>query len=242
MATSEIMNLAADALAENDLDALVQRSSIKSGETIFEVTRTPFGAVRLGIAGDTALITALQELQTKTVNAIGRDVLSEANEIVNQEILSRVPVRTGKLKAGIGKTAGKRSRNRISNVVYMPLRKDLGIDAKDPYYYPAALEFGRRARRPTSKRRRSRVRDLLDKKVWEGKPFMRPGYDAAEPHVIAFIQKHLPERIIRAWQSGVGSSAASEAAKLRRKMEAMEIRQSNATQFAGRRARIELSP
>lgn len=198
---SETMRLAEQSIAGGVDAPMPSRSPVSSGAT-FELAATPAGSVRLSISGDTEFINALKQLHVRTLNAIGRDVLSEANEIVTQEILSRVPVRSGKLKAGIGKTSGRRQKNRISNVVYMPVREDLGIDAKDPYYYPAVLEFGRRARRSGKfRRRRSRLRDLLDQKVWQGKPFMRPGYDAAEPQVISFIQTELPKRLVAAWQN-----------------------------------------
>lgn len=100
------------------------------------------GMIDISILGDKKLTASFNKLALKTQKKFTRKALRAGAKVVQQEYKARVPVDTGRLKRGIKVRAGKRSRRGISINIETPTRDKLGIEADDPYYYPAIIEYG----------------------------------------------------------------------------------------------------
>lgn len=76
----------------------------------------------------------------KALRAGARQVLGYAQDAA--------PVLTGALKRALKVTTAKRSRNSVAYFVYLPRRRDLGIDPADRWYYPGIVVGGHRYAKP----------------------------------------------------------------------------------------------
>jgi len=75
-----------------------------------------------------------------------RDATKEAMEPVAKLARSRAPVHFGRLKASIKVATLSRKSGAQGAQVRTGTRKQLRIDQKTPYYYPASIEYGTRDR------------------------------------------------------------------------------------------------
>ena len=148
-------------------------------------------ARRVTVTGMDAYIRKMQELPTKLRNKIARDASIAAAQIIRQSVLAMTPVRTGKLKAGI-KIRAARVRRGVGRLVLLPDRNTLGIDAKDPYFWPAAVEYGHASpgfgvfNAITKKRRRRTGLKHIPARL-----FLRAGFDAVEQQAGNALMRHL---------------------------------------------------
>lgn len=148
-------------------------------------------ARRITVTGMDAYIRKMQELPNKLRNKIARDASIAAAQIIRQSVLAMTPVRTGKLKAGI-KIRAARVRRGVGRLVLLPDRNTLGIDLKDPYFWPAAVEYGHASPgfgvfNAITKKRRRRT----GLKHIPARSFLRAGFDAVEKQAGAALMRHL---------------------------------------------------
>jgi len=152
------------------------------------------------LAGADELIKKMNELSDKgIISAVRRGMKSSIPDMYFQ-VVSRVPVDTGELKSKM-ETYGPKINKRkgfIHGGVQTPSRQALGIDPKDPNYWPAALEYGSKAH--TIKRRGKGVLGFVMRKSVNhpGQPpvaFLRNGMEASkndfESNTIREINKEL---------------------------------------------------
>ncbi len=110
--------------------------------------------VDIKMLGDKALIRTLQQFGPKVQRTIVRAELKKSAKRIRIALIQAfsghpVGVDTGKLLVGMAQSPIRplaqywgRGTNRIGFGIKMPERDQLGIDPKDPYYYPAVLEYG----------------------------------------------------------------------------------------------------
>lgn len=133
----------------------------------------------------------LARLLTSLPKAMEEEIVKEAcdagAEVVLASIQSRTPVRTGKLREKLRIVPARaRYRGLISALVTTPTRAELGVSKDDPYYWPAALEYGH-------------SRKLADGRIKSTKafPFMRDGFDAAENQAADTVRRKVEEGVDR---------------------------------------------
>ncbi len=129
--------------------------------------------IEISIGGGRELARAMRELPRVAGTRVVRKAITKAMRPVRREVLARTPVLTGALKRGIKTRAFKAARRSfiIGRVLLFPTREDLGIAADDPYYYPAAVEYGH---------------DSV-----EGVNFLRGGFDAAEGEALQILTREI---------------------------------------------------
>lgn len=102
--------------------------------------------VDISLAGDKEVIKNLKRLKITLQKKITRKALRAAAKPVLALAKTRVPRVTGERTDIIRKKlkirALKRARGAIGVIIQAPTRIDLGIEATDRYYYPAAIELG----------------------------------------------------------------------------------------------------
>lgn len=97
--------------------------------------------------------------------------LTDAAAIVEAEMKRLAPVETGNMRDKIHTTKPAIKPNEASIRVQTGRREEMGIDPNDPYYYPAAVEFGTDTQEP--------------------RPFVRPAIDNKKNEVQAVIAEKL---------------------------------------------------
>jgi HK97 gp10 family phage protein len=127
----------------------------------------------MSLIGGNELIRKLNSLERKARNQIVRKAMRSGAKITQTKIKELVPVRTGALKRTIRVRVpkGKKRRNTYRIGVETGTREQLGIDPADPYYYPAAVEFGHPKAPPHS--------------------YMRKGLRMARDKVIRFVSGNI---------------------------------------------------
>lgn len=97
----------------------------------------------LKIKGGKRLARKIEKLEKKVGNKVMRDSVKESMEPVAAEAKRLAPIRSGRLRRSI-RVASSSRRGKINGLVRTGTRKQLKIPASDPYYYPAAHEYGTR--------------------------------------------------------------------------------------------------
>lgn len=102
-------------------------------------------AIDISLLGAKELENALKKLPDIVQKRIVRSSLLKVAKRVHKETLARVPVDTGRLKAGLAAENKPVLQKRQNAVVYYlnpPTRAFLGIAPDYEWYYPWSLEFG----------------------------------------------------------------------------------------------------
>jgi len=119
--------------------------------------------VSMDVLGIDDLQRKLTELGTRTANGVFRRALNASGKRIADAVISRATIDTGRLVEGINMAPLRARRGRVGVLIRTGSRADLGISATDPYYYPAAVEYGHAT--PGGKR-------------VPPHPFVRPAFDA----------------------------------------------------------------
>lgn len=93
------------------------------------------------ILGSRRLQKKLNKLERRVQGRIMREAAKDAMKPVVQVAKQRAPVETGKTQKYI-KAAAYSSRNGVGAMVRTGTRRQMGIEPDDPFYYPAAHEYG----------------------------------------------------------------------------------------------------
>lgn len=129
------------------------------------------------IEGTEQILRRMKGLPLKIENKIVRGAAVRGARQILATAKGLVPVLTGALKRGLkAKAFRKRRKGLFGRVVIMPTRSALGIEADDPYYYPAAVEYGHKI--PGG----GRVRAY---------PFLRPALERGAPAALEAFRSHL---------------------------------------------------
>jgi len=144
-------------------------------------------AVDISLVGDKALTKKLHRLEGPAQKRIVRKGLRVGAKPVLAAAKAKVPVKTGRTKAGLKIRSAGRSRSRIGVVVKTPPRAALGIAADDPNYYPMSVEYGH------STKGGGHV---------PARPFMRPALDENAQQVLGIIRREIGAGIEREARKG----------------------------------------
>jgi len=96
----------------------------------------------ISILGDRQLQKKLSSLRKIVQKPIVRDAMKDAMKPVEDMARRNAPVKTGRLQKSIKVVSYTAKRGIIGAAVRSGTRRQLRIDPSDPYYYPAALEYG----------------------------------------------------------------------------------------------------
>lgn len=140
--------------------------------------------VNLRLEGYEAVEKAFRRLEGPDQKKLVRASMRDGVKVVRDQAKARVPVRTGKLKAGIKVRALRRSRTRLGIRVTLPTREELGLPSSTPGYYPASVEFGRRTK---------------DGRRVGAKPFLRPAWDESKERMMRVFATSLGRRMQQLW-------------------------------------------
>jgi HK97 gp10 family phage protein len=94
------------------------------------------------ILGDKKLQRKLSRLRKVVQTPIVRDAMQNALKPVKEMAMRNAPVKTGKLRKSIKVGSYSARGGIIGAAVRTGTRRNLGIQATDSYYYPAAHEYG----------------------------------------------------------------------------------------------------
>lgn len=146
--------------------------------------------VDISMVGDKELERMFRDLPVKLQTKVVRQANTKAIRPILRSVKARVPVLTGVLKRGLKSRAMKRKRRNspIGRFLLLPLRADLGIKADDPYYYPAAVEYGH-----------DNVAAVR---------FLRDGFDAAEEEAFGILKKEIGAGVEREAKKLAGGAVA----------------------------------
>jgi len=100
--------------------------------------------IDISLIGDKELQRKLNKLARDVqIRLLGSAMKNTGNKILRAPIAAAVPVKSGRLKAAMGKQKFKIFRGKTSGArLEMPPRAALGIDPQDKYYYPVHVEYG----------------------------------------------------------------------------------------------------
>ncbi len=99
--------------------------------------------IDVSMIGDADVVSNIQKLPYAMQGKVIRPALRAAVKYVMVIARAILPRKSGRLASSLKVRAKRRSRNKIGYVLMTGDRSRLGIPAKNDYYYPAALEFGR---------------------------------------------------------------------------------------------------
>jgi len=99
-------------------------------------------SVNIEVLGDKALQKALNALPITMERKIVTQALRKAAKPVLATAKARCPVKTGALRKSLKLRAIKRRKGNFGVRIMTGTRKELGIPAEYPYYYPAHVELG----------------------------------------------------------------------------------------------------
>lgn len=125
----------------------------------------------ISMVGDRKLQRKLASLRKVVQTPIVRDSMAHAMKPVQEMAQANAPVLTGRLKKSIKIGSFSAKGGVIGAAVRSGTRRQLRIEPSDPYYYPAALEYGT-AKKPA-------------------KSFMRAAMFAKRGEVIARFRRNL---------------------------------------------------
>jgi HK97 gp10 family phage protein len=129
------------------------------------------------------LLRALDEIKTGPRKAIISKAFTAAARPIVAMARVLAPKKTGKLRRYIKSRklpVRQAGRKNVIRTITTGTREELGIKPDDPYYYPAAIEFG--------------------KKGEHAMPFMRPAFDQNLGNTTRIVTKTLTEGLQREWQ------------------------------------------
>jgi len=112
------------------------------------------------LKGDRELRAKLESMSRGMQNKAMRAALRKGMEPVAALAKQRAPVLTGRLQKSIKVASYRGKRGILGAVVRTGTRRQLRITPEEPYYYPAALEYGTKKRKGRSFMRSS----LFDRK------------------------------------------------------------------------------
>lgn len=138
--------------------------------------------VTVELHGDAALVGALDKLSSENRRAVTDRALLEAGEYVLGNIHKHH--RSSRLRRFMRPRIWHGERGRTSVNIATPKRETLGISPDDPYYWPAAYNFGHKR---------------ADGTKVEGAHFMERGYDESEAVVADQIDELIWEQIEEIW-------------------------------------------
>ncbi len=106
--------------------------------------------IDISLVGNKVLIEALGGLHDRIQRKVVRQAMRKSAKRLNVAIvqnLSGIPVAPDSGRWLMAQSAqkpvpGRRSRTGITIGIPMPLREELGIPARDKWYYPTAIEYG----------------------------------------------------------------------------------------------------
>ncbi len=108
----------------------------------------------LALLGDKALSEALASLPEHLEKKVLTRAMKQATQVLQAITSPRIPRSSVRRRPGshVADTLHvrqlRRKKGRIGYALVAGKRDELGITAKDPWYYPAVLEFGTRTRPP----------------------------------------------------------------------------------------------
>lgn len=134
--------------------------------------------IDISLLGDREAERKLHRLDVALQRKIVRAALRLGARPVRDEAKRLAPVLTGKMRDTITIKALRARRGNFGVQVQTGTRAQLGIEPNDPYYYPAAVEFGHAGpgHGLTPKERRRKRRVEASKEI-PANPFMRPALD-----------------------------------------------------------------
>ena len=156
-------------------------------------------AIDIRILGDKELSRKLKRFPGKVQTKLVRAELRKSAKRTHQRIVEAVSggvvgIDTGGLLTGFAgvrvRTRLDRRRAYVAGYVPLPEREPMGIDAKDEWYYPLALEYG-------TKERKGRGSVTAYR-------FTRKAVDDHRPAEIAAIATGLGKGIKREWRKRTG--------------------------------------
>ena len=97
----------------------------------------------ISVLGDKKLQKKLSDLDKKVGSKVMKDAMRQSMSTVKDLAKQRAPVVTGMLRKSI-RIGVKSNRKGVSAMVRTGTRKQLKISPDNPFYYPAAHEYGTR--------------------------------------------------------------------------------------------------
>lgn len=113
-------------------------------------------SIEFSLVGDKSLLAQMDMLQGPKAKRVYKKGIAEGTKYVWLKTKAKARAvmnkgyASGVLSAGLTYKVKSSKQNGIYGLVMTPTREMLGISANDPYYYPAAVEFGTRNMRPQS--------------------------------------------------------------------------------------------
>ena len=142
--------------------------------------------------GDKSLIDQMEMLQGPKAKKIFKKATERATVLIWLKTRSKAAAvlnrgyATGKLVSNIYFKVKSSARRGVYGYVAMPTRAMLGISKSDPFYYPAALEFGTANRKPQA--------------------FMRPAFNESREKAVRIasivLKKEIPAALEKMRKSG----------------------------------------
>lgn len=126
--------------------------------------------------------TFAKKVVTKAARSAAKPILAKAKALC--------PVKTGNLKKSLKLRAVRSNRSGYAGVWIAPgTREELGIHKDDPYYYPSAVEFGRRPAGGgvAGKSRKERGANP----GMHARPFLRPAFDSLKDSSYRIFREEL---------------------------------------------------
>lgn len=102
------------------------------------------------LKGDRELKAKLESMSRGMQGKALRDAIRKGIEPVRKLAAQRAPVRTGRLQKSIKVASYRGRRGVLGASVRTGTRRQLRITPEDPYYYPAAHEYGSKTQRAKS--------------------------------------------------------------------------------------------
>ena len=155
--------------------------------------------IDIAVIGDKELQRKLKALDEKMQKKIVRKALRQAAKPVLSAARLLCPENTGRLRASLKLKVRRQKRGVFGVEVITGTRQELGIRANDPYYYPAAVEFGhlvglRHRHREQKELRRLRKQGAL---VVGAHPFLRPALEMNRSTGIAIAARVIASELKR---------------------------------------------
>lgn len=169
--------------------------------------------IDISVLGAPELQRALDDMKRSAARRIVRESLKKqaGHVAVGAAMLS--PVDTGRMRESIHVANAVGAKNGYFGAsVKTGTREELGIDPKDDYYYPAAVEFGqnyhlsagdvRKAKKQAFRRKAGRIAEGkgISHRVVPPRPFMRRSFDGRAPQAFKIILDEIARRIEKAWK------------------------------------------
>jgi len=159
------------------------------------------GSVRVSalVTGDRALDRSLAALARVVERKVTRQALRAGAKVVRAAARSNAPVDTGLMRSTVAVRAGKaRRRGEVLVNVELVRRAQLLSASGDAFYYPAAVEFGRKAAVASAGRSRPGRAAAATAKAVPGVHWMRRARVEADAGAKAVVMAELRAGVERA--------------------------------------------